>query len=405
MLDPLLTDVLRRRILASVIDLLGIGLVTGLVGWSQAEVFTPDSFDPTTGEAIWSSADQARLTDIYNNLWNRMQEVGGSQYVWTSEPAKVVGFVGLLATLVVFVFVPLLTQSTPGQKLFGLRISDLQGKSASLLQLLIRTLVGVIDLLPVVIPGLLGWLLAKANPQKQRLGDRLAGTTVIDTHGPVRLLSDKELSQRSSQPAEADESMVDLGSRLGQSSASVSATAAASQATDETDSLDLAQAPPETDGITPESPPETDSITPESPPDLAPDVQMPAVEIPAVEPVKQEHLAEGPSEPIVETPAATSLSPVEESLDAASLDSLLPPPPLHRSGEWEAPTAEAAPIWIPEPETTEPETTETEATTLDAATAAEPHWSEEWQAWIFWDDEHQQWLLHDIESDLWVPIS
>lgn len=218
MLDPLLTNVLRRRIGASFLDLGIVGLIGGVAAALRAEKFTPQTTDPSTGEIIWSSADNARLNELSGDTMNRMAQLGDTQYIWSRDELTIVALVVALAAALLFVLIPSVSQSTIGQRILHLRTSDLKGKPATTTQHFVRTAGGLFDLFPFVIPGLLGWLVAARSNEKQRIGDRIAKTTVIDAKGAVRLLSEQELGQRQESTRSSgsgDDSMIDLDDRLG----------------------------------------------------------------------------------------------------------------------------------------------------------------------------------------------
>ncbi len=87
----------------------------------------------------------------------------------------------IVAAAVVGLIVPTLTGGrTPGKLLFGLSTSLEDGGRPSIKHHALRTAGAVADLMPGVVPGLTGFAVAASSPRRQRLGDRLAGTTVID---------------------------------------------------------------------------------------------------------------------------------------------------------------------------------------------------------------------------------
>ncbi|MCY2960242.1 MAG: RDD family protein [Planctomycetota bacterium] len=66
---------------------------------------------------------------------------------------------------------------TPGKKLVGVRVTSADGSPASTVQHLLRSLILIVDVLPVPVP--LGLLLAAITPRHTRLGDLAAGTLVL----------------------------------------------------------------------------------------------------------------------------------------------------------------------------------------------------------------------------------
>jgi uncharacterized RDD family membrane protein YckC len=65
-----------------------------------------------------------------------------------------------------------------GKWAFGLRMVDVTGQAAAAAQAFLRRLLDPIDLLSAF--GLVGLIVAKTNPQDQRLGDLIAKTRVVD---------------------------------------------------------------------------------------------------------------------------------------------------------------------------------------------------------------------------------
>ena len=66
---------------------------------------------------------------------------------------------------------------TPGKKLVGVRVLAADGSPATAVQHLLRSLILIVDILPVPVP--LGILLAAVTPRHTRLGDLAAGTLVL----------------------------------------------------------------------------------------------------------------------------------------------------------------------------------------------------------------------------------
>lgn len=70
---------------------------------------------------------------------------------------------------------------TIGKLLTGIRVVREDGGPIGLGAATIRTVARVVDALPYVVPYLLGAVLAWSSPARQRLGDRIARTVVIET--------------------------------------------------------------------------------------------------------------------------------------------------------------------------------------------------------------------------------
>jgi len=74
---------------------------------------------------------------------------------------------------------------TPGKRVVGIRVIDLQGTGISFGQAALRNVLRVVDGLPLLIPDLvpvmygIGFLVAACNSEQRRLGDLAAGTLVV----------------------------------------------------------------------------------------------------------------------------------------------------------------------------------------------------------------------------------
>lgn len=105
----------------------------------------------------------------------------GSSRGWTDQDLAVTAACGLMWAVIVLAFVPANAGgSTPGLRLAGLRVVTTSGAPAGLRQHLIRTAVGVIDLLPLIAPGMLGAMVVLGHSEWRRLGDLAAGTKIVE---------------------------------------------------------------------------------------------------------------------------------------------------------------------------------------------------------------------------------
>jgi len=84
--------------------------------------------------------------------------------------------VAYLAYYLVFEFA---FSSTPAKWMNGLVVRDFQGRRCSLRQTTIRTLTRLIEVNPLLLGGLPAAAQILWSQNKQRLGDRLAGTVVV----------------------------------------------------------------------------------------------------------------------------------------------------------------------------------------------------------------------------------
>lgn len=178
-IDEGLTDVLRRRIVASLIDLGVVGGLTLLFARSQSERFAILERDDA-GRAVFSQADADRVEAIAREF-NRTQEIGDTLYAFKGIDILFILVVGALLTLLAKVLIPANTGWSLGQRIMGLRVINDELGLPTTSQHLRRTFGGIVDFFPYVIPGLAGWLMARSKPFKRRFGDTLADTAVIST--------------------------------------------------------------------------------------------------------------------------------------------------------------------------------------------------------------------------------
>ncbi len=222
MLDPDLTNVLKRRIVASLIDV-GIAAFVTLGVWrSQLIAFPISSRDMITNLPIWSAEQQVRRDAIAESL-NTSFTWGNTEYAIDQTGIVLTALCGIVMFLLLFVLLPANTGWSPGKKLLGLGVVDDEGNNPSIPAYLIRAGVGIVDVLPVVVPGLAGWMLARSDDFHRRLGDRVAGTYVIDSNVGARFIDAGVYERRNelrraataTHDPEGDDEMVQIGDRLG----------------------------------------------------------------------------------------------------------------------------------------------------------------------------------------------
>jgi uncharacterized RDD family membrane protein YckC len=143
------SSALLARAGALVIDLLVFGVVSFVMN-SVYGVTQITSGSPISGSSGWS---------IY------------------STNTAVPWYVFMAVSLVYFTVPEALFGATPGKYLAGLRVVTVDGKALSFGQVLTRNVMRIIDYLPVLY--LLGGISVLLTTNSQRLGDRLAGTTVV----------------------------------------------------------------------------------------------------------------------------------------------------------------------------------------------------------------------------------
>lgn len=88
-------------------------------------------------------------------------------------------FLNTLFQLAYFIGFEGIKGATPGKMVVGLKVIKTDGGRCDARAALIRTLLRIVDGFPYFVPYLLGMVLIWTSKQKQRLGDRVAGTMVI----------------------------------------------------------------------------------------------------------------------------------------------------------------------------------------------------------------------------------
>ena len=132
----------------------------------------------------------------------------------TESPAATALIVGLPATLIYFLYHPILELvmrgRTPGKRMAGVRIVNRQGGTPSALAVLIRNAMRLIDCLPALYA--VGLCMTIANSQRLRIGDLAAGTLLVhDGDTEARALA--QLGSLSLNPT-LDASTVALGNDI-----------------------------------------------------------------------------------------------------------------------------------------------------------------------------------------------
>lgn len=190
MIEPEVTAVLGRRLLAFLLDS-SLVAATGL----GTAYFTSTAFPVVgqdgAGKALVDPVEFETMRELLNfellgrseilgleivraqEIGDSVRVFGGASYMWGLIAAAI-------AAVILFGLVPMLLKRTIGMLPFGLGIKRTDGTKAGPGAHLVRTLVGFIDAIPFVIPGLLGFAKAKGSPHRQRIGDLAAKTVVVD---------------------------------------------------------------------------------------------------------------------------------------------------------------------------------------------------------------------------------
>jgi len=155
--DPLI-DLLHRRTRAGWIDVLVL-LVVGV---------TLSAISGNAHIGNWTTNDNGSVTQ-HSGLSVNLP--GGPFFLWVA-----------LALLYYFI-AELQTGQTIGKRIMGLKVITVNGHQLGARPVLLRTLGRIVDALPCFY--LVGWI-AMRGPHRppQRLGDRVAGTTVVPVSHP-----------------------------------------------------------------------------------------------------------------------------------------------------------------------------------------------------------------------------
>ena len=105
----------------------------------------------------------------------------GTALDWATAWAVVAPALAIAWPLAYFAAFEAATGATPGKRLLGLRVRAADGGPIGGRQALVRNLLRLVDGLPLFY--LVGAILIWSTPERQRLGDRVAGTAVVRARG------------------------------------------------------------------------------------------------------------------------------------------------------------------------------------------------------------------------------
>ncbi len=190
MIEPEVTAVLGRRYVALLLDS-SLVAATGLgVAYQRSEAFmvvgrdSTDAplVDPAEFERMKSLLDFTIVgrSDFLGVNVVRAQEIGDSVRVFAGDSYRMGLIAAAVAAAIVFFVIPALISRTLGMVPVNLTIRKTDGTKPGVGAHLKRSVMGLVDMFPVVVPGLLGMLVASTTPYHQRIGDRVAGTVVVD---------------------------------------------------------------------------------------------------------------------------------------------------------------------------------------------------------------------------------
>jgi uncharacterized RDD family membrane protein YckC len=142
---------MRRRIWALFIDFILVSILQSLINNFFG---TPHVLGDVTGPMVSGGVSSYASTITVDPIWMTV--------TW----------------LAYFMILEGLFAATAGKALAGLRVATLESHRPGWRAVFLRNLLRPIDALPA--PYVIGGILALSSPLRQRLGDRVAGTTVVD---------------------------------------------------------------------------------------------------------------------------------------------------------------------------------------------------------------------------------
>lgn len=161
------TKVLGRRVLAFFIDGLILGAVNLGVFFAMAEKDSDVGRKVLSGEYSPTDTSYGNIT-IGDHEWSI---VGGKFFLY------------LLIILIVFALYDWVLQGlkgwTPGKLAVGIRTVKADGTAPGVGKAIARWFLWIADGFPYFIYGLVGWIVAMSNDERQRIGDKVAGTYVV----------------------------------------------------------------------------------------------------------------------------------------------------------------------------------------------------------------------------------
>ncbi len=436
--DP--PQLLQRRVVAGLIDLICIGLITGAAA-VVASTRVPAIRQPD-GSVTFTATDRLLLDGMTGPL-SRGHLLGDTLWAFSTRDVIAVTAAAAVAGIITGALVPRLAGGrSPGKILLGMRVVTLDGQSAGLARHLMRTVAAPADLMPIVVPGLTGYAFAASNPRQQRIGDRLAKTIVVE----------KGEHSGSAAPASKSEAPVSAATNVPTNPVPTikSATLLRRGVPAQTvASLNRRPEPPDLVGDEAASPSRAGDTVDMNERDSASEQSAPPTNA-AAAPIPVEERSNNPYPKPVRRSRKTAREATLPDFDSLTLpESSLSDMPLTNTALFEAlgmsppdgvtpsqPDVEeqAAPADPPaaneRPEPSAPQPKVTPSTDRSPArdegrhaapvvgTAAvspreasspapnkrAPIWSEDWDAWIYWDTTLQNWFRHDKETGNWVPM-
>jgi uncharacterized RDD family membrane protein YckC len=347
---------LSRRVGAGLVDLIWIGIPTILVARMTGE--------STLASGPSASISTSRLETVEQAGPWRVTLTLADHGVGLSAAGLAMTLLTLtLATVLATVIVPLLDEGrTPGMALFRLRIVGVGRRRPTARALLIRTTASALDLMPVAVPGLVGFAFAASNPQRQRIGDRLARTAVV--HEP-----------RTSRTGDASIEPILRFAGSGDGTWPSPRVLNPSRFRPDLGFDTIAQLSPGLGGLAVASP----GWTLGGPPSMT--NHSAATHGPA----SAGRLLDRP--PVAERPLFNPYPKPQRPVRHREQNGTVP-------GQSRSGTSASS------------KTNERQGEDSTARmSSSTPEWNEQWHSWVYWDDDRRQWLRFDAETGEWEPMA
>jgi len=163
-----------RRVLAYVVDAIILTAANAGIFFALAEKDTDVVRKLASGEYSATESTYGNVT-IGDHDW---AIVGGKFLVY-------LGIVFALFILYDWVLQGL-TGWTPGKLMAGIRTVKADGTAPGIGKAIVRWFLWVADGFPYIVFGLLGFIVAMTNDRRQRIGDKVAGTYVVEARAMGR---------------------------------------------------------------------------------------------------------------------------------------------------------------------------------------------------------------------------
>lgn len=106
--------------------------------------------------------------------------IGHTRYAFDNSTSRAVWLaIVVVLALAIFVVLPGLRGISPGKALAGIRVVNSAGAPPGIGRALVRALLWIADLFPYILPGLVGFVVARSSRGNQRIGDMAASTWVV----------------------------------------------------------------------------------------------------------------------------------------------------------------------------------------------------------------------------------